>query len=193
MRVHLSMAVAAAVLVSLGFAAFASGAAGAATTGSFHTFDNPDGGHIATGTLGPQVSLQSAAAAVLREIHAEFGVRPTVEQVAQNPDEHSLALFFHATRGGQPITGMSVVSATPGAQASGAVLHDTTARFPQTITSMLKRLGASTTPVVTQPAGPIAPAEALTQHAFSDGTGSIGAPADWTLRMGGGGSATPTN
>ncbi|HEY1656262.1 MAG TPA: hypothetical protein VGF86_14245 [Candidatus Tumulicola sp.] len=36
---------------------------------------------------------------------------------------------------------------------------------------------------------PFAPAEPLVQHAFADGTGSIGIPADWSLKVGGGGSA----
>jgi hypothetical protein len=183
MRFHLGA-------VLLASAISASGTGVAAASGSFRTVDNPGGGHISTGTLGQQPSLQSAAAAMLREIHAEFGARPAVDQVAQNPGEHSLALFFHVARGGQPLSGMSVVSASPGVAASGAVLYDTTARFPKTVASMLKRLGANTDPAATQSSGPVAPAEPLTQQAFSDGTGSIGIPADWTLKMGGGGSAT---
>jgi hypothetical protein len=167
------------------------GTASAAAAGSSATIDDPSGGHILTATLGSQMSLQSATTAMLRLIHTQFGARPTVVQMAQNPSAHSLALLFTETKGGQSFTGMSFVNAVPGAQAGGAALYDTTARFHSTVEPLLYRLQSLTTPSQSATrAVPPAPAEPLIQHAFPDGTGSIGVPADWKLTLAGGGSAT---
>lgn len=191
MRFHFRVAVAVAALVGGGAVVGAPGPTIAAATGTFQAFENPGGGSIITGALGQQASLRSATAAMLRRIHARLGARPVVEQVAQNPTEHSIALFFTASRNGRPYTGMSVITAVPGAPASGAALYDTTARFPTTIGPMLRRLQTNTSPVTQRGSvTPAAPPHALIAHAFSDGTGSISIPADWTLRLAGGGSAT---
>ncbi len=167
----------------------------AATSGALTSIDNPSGGHIATVSLGKQPSLQAAAVAMLSRIHQSFGARPTVEQVAEDASAHSVTLFFTDTRNGQQVSGMSIVSAVPGSDASGAALYDTTARFPTTIKAMLHRFGTMKMPAarnsVAQKAAlpPLAPPEPLSTHQFADGTGSMGVPADWTLRGGGGGSA----
>jgi hypothetical protein len=166
------------------------GTAAAAVANPSATIDNPGGGHILTATLGSQMSLQSATTAMLRRIHAQFGARPTVVQVAQNPNAHSLALLFTESKGGQSFTGMSFVNAVPGAQAGGAALYDTTARFHSTVGLLLHRLQSITTPGQTTTRTALAPAEPLTPHSFPDGTGSIGVPADWKLTLAGGGSAT---
>ncbi|MFY9781839.1 MAG: hypothetical protein WAJ85_15170 [Candidatus Baltobacteraceae bacterium] len=160
---------------------------------TFQAFDVSGGGRILTGVLGKQLSLQSATQAVLRRIETEFGGRPTVTQGAEDARDHSVALFFTDSRGGTSYTGMSFVSAAPGAQASAAVLYDTTERFGSTVGAMLRRLQTLTAP---QPAGSgsaavtYAPAEALVHHPFSDGTGSIDVPADWKISNASGGSAS---
>jgi hypothetical protein len=182
----LQTAIAAVALTFSGtFAGFApSSLAAAATSGQIVTF-----------ALGKQPSLQAAAVAMLSRIHQSFGARPTVEQVAQNTSAHSVTLFFTDTRNGQQFSGMSIVSAAPGSEASGAALYDTTARFPVTIKAMLQRYGTMKVPAAQTVAAqkvalpPLAPPEPLIVHQFSDGTGSMGVPADWTLRGGGGGSA----
>jgi hypothetical protein len=172
-------------------AAIVVGTTSSALAGSSATIDNPGGGHILTATLGAQMSLQSAAAAMLQRIHTQFGARPTVVQVVQNTSAHSLALLFTESEGGQSFTGVSFVNAVPGAQAGGAALYDTTARFHTTVGPLVQRLQSLTSPgpSVSRTA-PAAPAEPLIQHAFPDGTGSIGVPADWKLTLAGGGSAT---
>ena len=55
----------------------------------------------------------------------------------------------------------------------------------------MRRLGSMTVPPSHAAPGAVAvaPAQPLASHPFTDGTGSIGIPAGWTLDMGGGGSA----
>jgi hypothetical protein len=164
--------------------------ASAATGSAFVSTANPGGGSILTGTLG-NATLSAATAALLRQVHTKLGSRPTVVQVAQNARDHSVALLFTATRNGTPYTGVAIVTAAPGAQAGGAVLYDTAARFSATVGPMMRRLQGMTEPA-SAAAAPIrtAPAEPLITRPFSDGTGSIGIPADWKLGVAGGGSAS---
>ncbi len=146
---------------------------------------------FSTGTLGDS-SLPAATAQLMRRVHAALGTRPTVLQAARNPRDHSLALIFTASRNGTPYTGIAIVTASAGSQTGGAALYDTSVRFPSTVGAMMRRLNAMTTPSSATPAGgriALAPAEPLTTHPFSDGTGSIGVPADWKLNVGAGGSA----
>jgi len=167
---------------------YARGASGA-TDGAFQTTANPGGGNILTGTLGSS-SLPAATAALLRRVHAELGARPTVVQTVENGRDHSLALLFTAARNETSYTGVAIVTASPGAQAAGTALYDVTARFHTTVGPMLQRLQGMTAPANTpSTAVKLAPAEPLTEHAFSDGTGSISVPADWTLPVAAGGSA----
>jgi len=186
-----------ALAVALTFAAVWSGltcpsGALAAAAPALTQVETRDGGHNAPASLGKQPSAQAAAITMLTAIHQLLGARPTVVRVAENAGAQSLTLFFTDTENGRPVTGMSMISAAPGSDASGAVLYDTTARFPQTIGPMLQRLGTLEHPA-SAPAPkklePLAPPEPLIKHEFADQTGSISLPDDWTLRGGGGASA----
>jgi hypothetical protein len=164
-------------------------AALAATSGSFTSLSSPGGGEIVSGSLGKQSSLQAAEGVMLSHIHAMFGTRPTLVQGAQNPSEHLLVLLFKETRDGHPYTGMSLITAAPGASANGVALYDLSSRFPKTVQPMLKLFQTSTAPVAaTRQSARLDPAEPLIQRQFPDGTGSMGVPADWTLKFGAGGS-----
>ncbi len=163
----------------------------ASPQGNYQSTDNPGGGHIITGSLGQQPSPQAAMGELLRRIHSEFGDRPNVTQVANDPTDNSVALFFTANRNGQPFMGMALANAAPGAQASGVVLYDSTQQFGSTFRPMLQQLQAMTNPQAGGGGAP-APAEPLVHHEFGDGTGSIDIPADWRLMNGGGGSAAAT-
>jgi hypothetical protein len=129
-----------AFLCSIGSAARCDAQPYEPSAGSFQTFEGAGGGRIITGALGKALSLQTATEAVLRRIRSEFGRRPDVTQTAENPRGHSIALFFTESRDGKSYTGLSVIDAVPGAQASGAVLYDTTARFGSTIGGLLHRV-----------------------------------------------------
>jgi hypothetical protein len=172
----------------LGSIAFPRAVSGA-TDDAFRISANPGGGAILTGTLG-RSSLPAATAALLRRVHTELGTRPAVVQSVRDARDHSLALLFTAAHGGTPYTGIAIVSAAPGAQVAGAALYDATARFHTTVGPMMQRLEAMTG--VAQGTGVpvhLAPPKPLIAHPFSDGTGSIGAPADWTVAVAAGGSA----
>jgi hypothetical protein len=163
---------------------------------SFESVTVPNSGTIVTGTLG-QASLPDATATLLRQVHKELGTRPTVVQAVRNPRDRSLALLFTADRNGTPYTGMAMVtSAAPGTQAGGAALYDVTSRFQKTVSSLMQKLNAMTTPSkASTPAAAIAmaPAEPLVTRSFNDGTGSIAIPADWALGPNGGAGAIVTN
>jgi hypothetical protein len=162
--------------------------ASATTSGSFQTTANPGGGAILTGTLGSS-SLSAATATLMRRVHADLGARPTIAQVAVDSRDHSLALLFTAARNGTPYTGVAIVTANAGAQTAGAALYDTSARFHTTIGPMMRRLQGMTapgSPNASTGAKRLAPPEQLIPHPFTDGTGSISIPADWTLNAGGG-------
>lgn len=166
-------------------------AASAGTNGAFQITASPEGGTILTGTLGSS-SLPAATAALMRRVHAELGAKPAIVQVALDAHDRSLALLFTATRGGTGYTGVAIVTANAGAQAAGAALYDTTARFHSTVGPMMHRLKGMTVRAPSSASNaPIrfAPAEPLSPHAFADGTGSISVPADWSVKVAGGGSA----
>ena len=185
---HRATALAAAFVVAVA-ALGADGASGAATT--FRTVADPGGGRILTATLG-DASLPAATALMLRYVHTSLGVRPRVVQIAQNPSAHTVALLFTAARSGTSYTGLSLITAAPGSQAGGAALYDESSRFRTTVRAMLRRLGAMTSGAGTRAGTPqrIAPAQRLSPHPFSDGTGSIGVPAGWNVTNASGGSAS---
>jgi hypothetical protein len=164
-------------------------AASAETAGSFQVTVNPGGGTIVSGTLGNS-PLPAATATLLRRVHTELGSRPAVVQTVQDTRDHSLALLFTAGRGSASYTGLALVTGNPGAQVAGVALYDLSKRFPSTVGPMLRKFQGMTVAAKT-PGAPaaLAPPERLISHAFSDGTGSIGVPADWTLGVAGGGSA----
>jgi hypothetical protein len=158
----------------------------AAPASPFEAMRGPGGGHMLIGSLGAQDSLEAAAAAALRRVHAEFGERPQVTRLAQNPATGSAVLFFTAARAGQPVTGLAMLNGAPGGQASVAVLYDSTRDFPISVGPMLRQLHGGADPA--SPAARLAPAEPMQRQSFADGTGSIDLPADWRLLSGGGGS-----
>jgi len=167
------------------------GAAFAAMSDSLTTVEHAGGGHILRGSLGMQPSLKSATLALLVRMHHALGSRPTVVKILQNTAQHTVALVFTDVQAGKSMTGLSIVTAAPGIAASGAVVYDTSANFPKTAGPLLRDLGAA------PPAGgggaqrpmTMAPAEPLVPHPFADNTGTIGVPANWTLKGAGGGSA----
>jgi hypothetical protein len=180
----LSIALAACYLCGI-----APSAASATSDGAFRVSSNPGGGAILTGTLG-STSLPAATAVLMRRVHAELGTRPRIVQTVLDTPDRTLTLLFTAARNGVPYTGVAIVTANSGAQAAGAALYDATARFHATVGPMLHRLQGMTEPTTaSSTAVKLDPPEPLTAHAFSDGTGSISVPADWTVGVAAGGSA----
>jgi hypothetical protein len=189
LRFSAMRAVPTALLIACGlFGLLTAGSASAEMPGTFQTTANPGGGTILTGTLGSS-SLAAATATLMRRLHAELGTRPTIVQVALDNRDQSLALLFIATRGGVRYTGVVIVMANASAQAAGAALYDTTARFRTTVGPMMRRLKGMTVAAGTSVATArmrLAPAAPLIPHSFADGTGRISIPTGWTLNAGGG-------
>jgi hypothetical protein len=170
-----------------------SSAALAATGGALTTIDNPGGGRVLSAGLGQTASLRVAAGAMLSRIHSVFGTRPAVVQVVQNAAGHSLALLFTERRDGRSYTGVSLITVAQASPASGVALYDTSDRFPRTVNQLLKLYQGATARAMTtataQHPARLNPAEPLVQQQWPDGTGTIGVPADWSLKSAGGGSA----
>jgi hypothetical protein len=151
-------------------------------------FASPGGGEIIAGPLGRQDSPSAAMGVLLRRVHEEFGRPPAITEAAENPAGNSIALFFTIEREGVPYTGMATVEDTPGAEAGGAAMIDVTQRFATSIGGMLAQL-KSLTDAPADASAP-APPEPLLHREFSDGTGSVDVPEDWTLTNASGGSAS---
>ncbi len=172
------------ILNGIRFAAQVGPAPGAGAAGAFQSIDNPGGGRIVVAGLGRGAAPAAAMAALLRHVHALFAARPIVTDSAENRASGSIVLFFSVARS----TGMAVVNTVSGGMTTGAVLYDRTERFARTLHPMLLRLRAITNGRGGAATAALAPAAPLTPHPCADGTGSVGVPADWTLRTAGGGS-----
>jgi hypothetical protein len=192
MQFHVRPAVAAIALLSITSTGCGnSNPALASVSSGLATVDHSGSGHILRGSLGTQASLKAASIALLARVHSMLGSRPTVVKIIQNSAQHTVAIVFTGTQSGEPVTGLSIATAPPGAAASGAVVYDTTANFPKTAGPLLSDLGAAPSAAggSTKKSIVLAPAEPLVAHPFPDNTGTIGLPADWTLKASGGGSA----
>ncbi len=162
----------------------------AGAQGALKTINNPGGGQISYGPMGPQRSVQAAMGAMLREIHGQYGDRPQVGRFFQDRSGQALAAFFNVAAkngGGQRIAGLVMVSVLPGGQSSAAIITDDAQRFPKTVNSLLQRLSAewNSNPgsSKTTASGPVptGAAEHLTAVNFPDNSGSISLPPGWKV------------
>lgn len=157
------------------------------------TINNPDGGQMMYGPIGPQPSVKAAMGKVLRQIHDRYGERPQVGRLFQDRSGQVLGAFFNVTSqnsGGRHIAGLVMVSVPQGGQPSMAVITDDAQRFPATVNSMLQRLSTEWNSNLRPskasadrpaPAGVAAP---LHEVAFPDNSGSVGLPDGWQLTGG---------
>ena len=157
------------------------------------TINNPDGGQIIYGPIGPQPSVKAAMGKVLRQIHDHYGDRPEVGRLLQDRSGQVLGAFFNVTSqnsGGQHIAGLVMVSVPQRGQPSMAVITDDAQRFPATVNSMLQRLSTEWNSNLRSskasadkfaPAGVAAP---LHEVVFPDNSGSVGLPDGWQLTGG---------
>jgi hypothetical protein len=108
--------------------------------------DNPGGGQFAYGPLAGQSTKADAMVYLLHLAHTHFGDRPLVGKFFQSRDGSSVAAFFTLTAktmGGQPITGLAIVSMPGKSMPQGAVLYDVRSRFLASEPSMLKALSTA--------------------------------------------------
>jgi hypothetical protein len=162
------------------------------------TITNPGGGQIVYGPVPGPLSLESAMIAMLRNVHHHFGDRPQIGKFYQARGTSSMATFFALTDHNPPgksIRGMVLVSLNEAKQkVDGALLFDDAGRFETTWNSMLTQLNAAwgknvlDTTRSSPPNSPSQPVPPLHKVGFSDGSGTIGLPAEWHITSSGGGS-----
>jgi len=191
-------------LAFLLFAILLAGAQTAGAAGALNTIQNPGGGTIYYGALAGQPTPQAALGQVLTQVDTTYGNRPQLGKVVQNQAGTVWEGFFTVTdKSGTAMTGMVIVYAPKTGTAGGAVLIDTSGRFPQTVNSMFQRLvqavtgssqgapqstaapPAANSPPAAVPTGTAPtssqPAQKLTPYIFPDHSGSMGLPPGWTV------------
>jgi len=162
--------------------------------------DNPGGGRVLYGPV-DQPTPQSAMAAVLRTVHADFGGAPRVGKVFESKDGQNFGAFFtlEASRDHKPIVGLVLVSLARGAGPAAAVLYDEAGRFANTEPQLLRTLTDAWRTSSTTSAGSMASTAAGAARAtalppliptrFADGSGAVNLPADWRITFASHGSA----
>jgi hypothetical protein len=118
----------------------------AAAPSALKIVDNPGGGQFAYGPLTGQSTKADGMVYLLHLAHTHFGDRPLVGKFFQSRDGSSVAAFFTLTAktmGGQPITGLAIVSMPGKSAPQGAVLYDVRNRFLTSEPSMLKALSTA--------------------------------------------------
>ena len=116
-----------------------------AAGGDMKIVDNPGGGQFAYGSLTGEGTKVDAVVYMLRKVHDHFGDKPQVGKFFQSRDGNSLATFFTLNAknmGGQPISGLLIVTMPGKSSPQVAVLYDYANRFEQTEPSLLKALSA---------------------------------------------------
>jgi hypothetical protein len=152
------------------------------------TLDNPGGGEVVYGLVEGEASLPAAMASLLRSVHEHFGNRPEIGKLFRTRGTDSLAAFFAVTAnpGGQPFSGLAIVSMRTGLMPSGAVLFDRADRFARTEPVLMVKLNTAWQQQAVRPSAK--PAQPLHTATASDGSASVGLPSGWQISGGGGGS-----
>jgi hypothetical protein len=140
---------------------------------------------------------------VLRSLHNQLGDRPQVGKLFQVRGTQSVAAFFSVNRrnqGGGQIAGLIIAAKATSDHVEVALVSDDAARFPKTLSSMMKTLftvwhpftGARTEGSVSSSSsssGSSGPA-ALRQITLQDRSASVGLPDGWNIVTGRSGMGT---
>jgi len=162
---------------------------------SLSVIDGPSGGKVVYGSVNESLP-QTAMAAVLRYVHAQFGEAPVVGKVFQSPDGQNFGAFFTVTaknQGDKKFAGLVIVSLARSAKPAAAVLYDESARFAHTEPLLLRTLTDAWRSAATQapPTGAsnTGSIPSLTPTRFPDGSGAVNLPAGWRITFASHGSA----
>jgi hypothetical protein len=115
------------------------------TQAGLKPINSPQGGKIAYGQVVGQTTEAAAMGAVLRSLHSQLGDRPQVGKLFQVRGTESVAAFFSVnkrTQGGGQIAGMIIATKASNTAVEAALVYDDAARFPKTLTPMMKTLMA---------------------------------------------------
>jgi hypothetical protein len=125
------------------FLSFTLGATVAHAQGGLKTINPPQGGKIVYGQVEGQTTEAGAMGAVLRSLHQSLGDRPQVGKLFQVRGTESVAAFFSVSprnQGGRQIAGMIIVAKATTDHVEAALVSDDAARFPKTLSPMMKKL-----------------------------------------------------
>ena len=150
------------------------------------TIDPPQGGKIVYGRVAGQTTEAGAMGAVLRSLHDQLGDRPQVGKLFQVHGTQSVAAFFSVSKknqGGGDIAGLIIATKVTSESVDAALVTDDAARFPKTLSPMMKTLFAAWHPMAgARPveSAPNAPAQ-LRQITLPDRSASVGLPDSWKI------------
>jgi hypothetical protein len=159
------------------------------------TIDPPQGGKITYGQVAGQTTEAGAMGAVLRSLHNQLGDRPQVGKLFQVRGTESVAAFFSVTnrnaaqrnQGSGQIAGLILVTKVADDRVEAGLVTDDAARFPKTLSPMMKTLfgvwhplAAASTGAHAEVAASSAPAP-LRQITLPDRSASVSLPDGWQI------------
>jgi len=149
------------------------------------TINPSQGGQIMYGQVEGQTTEAGAMASVLRSIHNSTGDRPQVGKLFDVRGTESVAAFFSVSRrkaGGGQIAGMIIAAKATTDHVEVAVISDDAARFPKTLSPMMKTLSSQWHPLEAGQAGSASgPAAPLHHITLQDNSASVGIPDGWKI------------
>jgi hypothetical protein len=165
--------------------------------GGLKTINPPEGGKIVYGEVAGQNNEAGAMGAILRSLHNQLGDRPQVGKLFQVRGTQSVAAFFSVSRrnqGGGQINGLIIATKVTSDHVEAALVSDDAARFPKTLSPMMKRLFGVWHPLagdrsVGSESASNGPAP-LRQFTLPDRSASVGLPEGWNINsnLSGGGT-----
>lgn len=158
-------------------------ACGVTSHAAMRTIQNPQGGTILYGQVEGQTTEAGAMAALLRQLHTQYGNRPNVGKLFEVRGTQSVAAFFQVTKGRQnsQLGGMIIVAKATTEQVEAAMLFDDVSHLNSTLKPMMTRLFAEWHPF---DAARAAQPAALPMRKFTtnDRSATVDLPDNWRAR-----------
>jgi len=146
------------IAAALAGAAGPSFAAGPTVPAGFRVVSDASGGRILEGTLGRVNGLSGAFGATLRRANGYFGNTLQLVGAVRSRDGRTIMGLIRARLGGTAVMGLAVSGIDPKGGGLGAVLFDSSQRFPKSVGSMVTRLAQT----------PVAPASSAASRSGSN-------------------------
>jgi hypothetical protein len=159
--------------------------------GGLKTLNPAGGGKVVYGKVDGQTTEAGAMGAILRSLHNQLGDRPQVGKLFQVRGTQSVAAFFSVNKknqGGGQISGLIIAAKVTSDHVEAALVSDDAARFPKTLSPMMKTLFSVWHPLAgVRTAGSGAATSAssgpapLRQITLQDNSASVGLPEGWNI------------
>jgi hypothetical protein len=172
--------------IPAGILLFLFGTIGAAAQAGLSTIDTPQGGKIVYGQVTGQTTEAGAMGSIFRSLHTSLGDRPQVGKLFQVHGTESIAAFFSVTRkigGTGQIAGLLIATKTSSDRVEAALVTDDAARFPKTLSPMMKTLFNAWHPFAGagDSGGAGGPEAQLHQTVLPDHSASVSLPEGWQV------------